>query len=269
MRRGRLNWPSKKHKGQQELGRDAIERLFYRHGAACARILAPMRDRVIKSFVAAAVVAAFTISAQGKLLVTEFIADPTGTDADREWIEIFNQSDLSLSLDGYKVGDEETKGGDEGMFSFPTGTTIAAGQVYVIALKSSGFAALYGGQKPNFEVIETDMAVPNMIKYTTWASGTIALANTGDHALIVGPDDTIVDGANYGGVTMFFTGAPALGSNESYERVGPVDTDTAADWVVRLSGAATPGFTVVPIPEPSAMALGLLAASLFVARRRV
>ncbi len=216
---------------------------------------------------AAAVVAAFTISAQGKLLVTEFIADPRGTDADREWIEIFNQSPLSISLDGYKVGDEETKGGDEGMFSFPTGITMPAGQVYVIALKATGFAASYPGLLPNFEVIDTDPTVPNMVKYSTWGTGTIAIANTGDHALIVDPFDNIVDGSNHGTATFFFTGA-TLGAYESYERVGPVDTDTAADWVVRAEANHTPGFTVVPIPEPSALALGLLAAAVFVARRR-
>ena len=172
-----------------------------------------------------------------------------------------------MSLDGYKVGDEETKGGNEGMYSFPTGTMMAAGQVYVIALKATGFAALYPGQLPDFEITDTDPTVPEMAQYLPWATGVIALANTGDHALIVGPDDTIVDGANYGGVTMFFTGA-LLGSNESYERVpANVDTDTADDWVVRPSGFATPGF--VTIPEPSALALGLLAAALFVTRRRV
>ena len=232
-----------------------------------------MRHRVIRYIVAAAVVAAFTISAQAApssgLLVTEFIADPSGTDADREWIEIFNSGSSTISLDGYKVGDEETKGMDEGMFSFPSGTTMASGKVYVIALKATGFNALYPGLWPDFEVIDTDPAVPNMTAYPTWASGTIAIANTGDHALIVGPDDTIVDGSNHGSATFFFTGAPLLGAYESYERIGPVDTDTAADWVVRIEANHTPGVTTVPVPEPSAMALGLLAAALYVARRRV
>ena len=232
-----------------------------------------MRHRVIKSVVAAAVVAAFTISAQGKLLVTEFIADPYGTDADREWIEIFNSGDTAMSLDGYKVGDEETKLGTESMWSFPAGTMMAAGQVYVICQKTTGFFDYYG-RNPDFEISETDAGVPNMTKYTAWASGSLALAQAGDHALIVGPDDTIVDAVNYGDATMFFTGA-ALGPYQSYERANAlIDTDTAADWIVRLSNDttpshsdATPGF--VTIPEPSAMALGLLAAALFVARRRV
>jgi hypothetical protein len=232
-------------------------------------------NRLFGSVVAAAVVAAFTISAQGQLLVTEFMPNPAGTDTEGEWIEIFNSGSIAMSLDGYKVGDEETPlwdiggtGGTEGMYSFPTGTMMAAGQVYVIALKATGFAALYGGQLPDFEITDTDPTVPEMAQYLPWATGVIALANTGDHALIVGPDDTIVDGANYGGVTMFFTGGATLLSGESYERINPyVDTDTAADWVVRPDGFSTPGF--VTIPEPSALALGLLAAALFVTRRRV
>ncbi|HOX59928.1 MAG TPA: lamin tail domain-containing protein [Candidatus Paceibacterota bacterium] len=224
-------------------------------------------NRFIKSVTAGAVVAAFAVSAQGKLLVTEFMANPSGTDADREWIEIFNLSESALSLDGYKVGDEETKPGDEGMYSFPAGTTIAPFQTYVIAVKATGFYALYG-KNPDFETsLDTDSAVPNMTQYTAWGTGLIALNNTGDHALIVDPFDNIVDGANHGDVTKFFTGAPTLADNQSYERISPVDTDTAADWVVRTTGNATPGFT--SIPEPSALALGLLAASLLVIRRRV
>ena len=225
---------------------------------------------------AAAVVAAFTISAQGQLLVTEFMANPVGSDADGEWIEIFNSGPFAIDLTGYKVGDEEAvpaeadppgTPGTEGMYSFPSGTMMAAGQVYVIALKATGFAALYGGQLPDFEITDTDPTVPEMTQYATWATGVIALANTGDHALIVDPFDTIVDGANYGGVTKFFTGGATLLSGESYERISAdVDTDTANDWVVRPAGFSTPG---VAVPEPSALALGLLAASLLAIRRRV
>ena len=231
-----------------------------------------MRSRLVGSVVAAAVVAAFTISAQGQLLVTEFMANPVGSDADGEWIEIFNSGPSMLDLTGYKVGDEETSlldgGGTEGMYSFPSGTMMAAGQVYVIALKATGFAALYGGQLPDFEITDTDPTVPEMAQYLTWATGNIAIANSGDHALILDPFDSIVDGANHGSVTMFYTGAATLGEGESYERVpANVDTDTVDDWVVRLAGFSTPGF--VTIPEPGALALGLLAASLFVTRRRV
>lgn len=224
---------------------------------------------------AAAVVAAFAVSAHGQLLVTEFMPNPAGTDTEGEWIEIFNSGSIAMSLDGYKVGDEETPlwdiggtGGTEGMYSFPTGTIMAAGQVYVIALKATGFAALYPGQLPDFEITDTDPTVPEMAKYLPWATGVIAMSNTGDHALIVDPSDAIVDGANHGDATIFYTGAVTLLSGESYERINPyVDTDTAADWVVRPAGFSTPGLVI--IPEPSALALGLLAVSLFVARRRV
>lgn len=233
------------------------------------RILARMRNRLIGNVVAAAVVAAFAISAQGNLLVSEFIADPSGTDADREWIEIFNQSPLTLDLTGYKVGDEETQGGDEGMFSFPTGTTMAPGQVFVIANKATGFFSLYG-KNPDFEITGTDPAVPNMVQYSAWASRIdLAIANTGDHAGVLDPFDQWVDGSNHGSASFFFPSPALLGANESYERTANVDTDTAADWTVRVSGSATPGITTLTvIPEPSALALGLLAASLFVMRRR-
>ena len=217
--------------------------------------------------IAVVVAAVFAAGAQGALLVTEFVADPRGTDADKEWIEIYNSGTVAIDLTGYKVGDEETKGGDEGMFSFPAGTTMAPGQVFVIALKASGTSSFFStyNKLPDFEIIETDGTVPNMVKYATWGTGTIALANTGDHALIVGPDDTIVDGTNHGTANMFFQGA-TLGAYQSYERYpANVDTDLAADWRVNDEATHNPG--VVYIPEPSALAgLGLLAA-LFARRR--
>lgn len=194
--------------------------------------------------------------------------NPTGTDTEREWFEIFNQTPLTIDLTGYKVGDEETQGSTEGMYSFPSGTMMPSGEVYVIALKATGFEAFYGF-KPDFELTSSDPLVPDLTQYLTWGSGILALGNSGDHALIVSPADTIVDGVNHGDATLFFTGV-LLGDNQSYERIVQPDTDTAADWTVRDSGSATPGFTTLTvIPEPSALALGLLAASLLVIRRRV
>ena len=194
---------------------------------------------------------------RGAILVTEFMPNPSGTDADREWIEIYNSGDAAVDLSDYKVGDEEAvptdAPGGEGMFEFPEGTVMQPGEVFVIAVNATGFQSLYGF-KPDFETnAETDATVPNLIRDESWATGSIALANTGDHALIVNGDDEIVDGANFGDATKFFDG-PALAANESMERVpANVDTDSGDDWVVRASGEATPG--AVTVPEPAGLGL--------------
>lgn len=238
-----------------------------------------VRRAALLALGAAAAVWVGPSSAQGQVLVTEVIADPTGTDAQREWIEIYNAGPRAVDLSNWKVGDEEsepTSGpGGEGMFKFPNGTSIAPRQVFVIANTSSGFQSLYGF-KPNFEVdpntaLGDDPAVPNMTPYTTWATATaLALANGGDHALLVNDLDAIVDGTNWGNVTKFFKNGPTLGSNQSMERVpADVDTDSASDWIVRASGQATPGqVTLSVVPEPGALSVLALAAAVGAASRR-
>src|SRR5687767_9337126 len=86
----------------------------------------------------------------GAVVITEFMPDPAGTDADREWMEIHNNGSLAVDLSNWAIGDEETRNGGPGalssgeaMFRFPAGTTIQPGQVFTIGVKSTGFASLY------------------------------------------------------------------------------------------------------------------------------
>jgi hypothetical protein len=98
----------------------------------------------------------------------------------------------------------------------------------------------------------------------------LAIANGGDDVGLLAPGATaesftFLDGSNHGTATTFFTGAALLAGNQSYERINPwVDTDTAADWVVRTSGTATPGV----VPEPgTATLIGLALLGLFLRRK--
>lgn len=40
-----------------------------------------------------------------RLLLTEFMADPTGVEPDHEWVEVYNPGLTALDLSGYKLGD--------------------------------------------------------------------------------------------------------------------------------------------------------------------
>jgi hypothetical protein len=217
-----------------------------------------------------------------QLLVTEFLPDPTGTDIDREWFEIYNSGNAPINLTGYAAGDgtnpTNTAPG-EGMGVFPDGTIINPGQVFVIAANANGFASLYGFF-PQFEFFNSTSAlgnnvdVPDMMQKADWggATGSLAIANGGDDIGILAPGSTaasfvFVDGSNHGTVQTFFTGAPTLLGNQSYERFpANQDTDSASDWVVRPSNNATPGF--VSIPEPSLSPFLIGAASLLGLRGR-
>lgn len=99
------------------------------------------------------------------LLISEVLYDTPGTDDDEEWIEIYNPTASTIDLSYYKVGDgeEQTKG--EGMYQFPSGASIPPGGVVVVALKATGFYALYSSNL-DYEAVDTDSSVPDMIKYS-------------------------------------------------------------------------------------------------------
>lgn len=174
-------------------------------------------------------------------LISEVFYDTPGTDSDEEWIEIYNPTASSIDLSNYKIGDEETSGGTEGMYRFPAGASVASGQRITVALKATGFFALYGFN-PTYEVIDTDPSVPNMSVYSAWSSGTISLANTGDEVLLLNGSDVAVDvvtyeGGSYAGVTPH----PGVAIGHSIER-SPANQDTndcSVDFVDR--NPPTPG----------------------------
>lgn len=221
--------------------------------------------------------------ARGALVVTEFLADPSGTDVDREWFEIYNTGTAAVDLSGYAAGDgtdPTSISTGEGMGVFPAGSSIAAGKAIVIAANATGFFGLYKFL-PDYEfanstsTLGNDPTVPDLTQKAGWgvATATLAIANGGDDIGILTPDSTaaaftFVDGINHGSVQTFFSGAPTLAGNQSLERVpANVDTNSAADFIVRASGQATPG--VVSVPEPATLAaLGGVGVATLVRRRR-
>ncbi len=181
------------------------------------------------------------------ILVSEVLYDVLGTEPDGEWIEIYNAGASTIDLSNYKVGDEETPGQGEGMLQFPSGTSINPGQVMVIANKATAFRSVWGFN-PDYEMVASDEAVPDMIPYTAWASGEVQLANSGDEVLILDGGDAIVDAMSYGDkVTFFNPPCPDVVAGHSLERSpANVDTDTAADWIDQEF--PHPGAVTVPTP---------------------
>lgn len=181
------------------------------------------------------------------LVISEVMYNPSGTEPDGEWIELYNLGGTAIGLSGYKIGDEETSGSGEGMMQFPGGT-IAAGATVVIANKASTFFTAYGFN-PDYELIDTDAAVPDMTKYLPWASGGVSLSNTSDEVLLLDAGDAMVDAVSWGGsVFAFNPGTAMVADGASLARLSAgVDTDIAADWVGLL--APTPGqVSTVPLP---------------------
>ena len=220
-------------------------------------------------------------AANAAVVITEFMPNPSGSDAEREWLEIYNNGPAPVDVSNYKIGTSETMGDNEDMNQFPAGTVLAAGQAFVIALQAAPFTDFFG-VPADVEIQDTNPAVPDMTAYPTWSgnpSAFLALANGGDQVLLLDGGDNIVDFIDYAVATAIRSTAdntPTLalagssaGNNESFERrFGDVDTDSASDWVLRPDGAATPGVVAVSsVPEPTSLAL-LGVAGLAALRRR-
>lgn len=178
-----------------------------------------------------------TPSGPNHLLITEVFYDTPGTDSQQEWMEIYNPTSSAVDLSGYKIGDEETQGGSEGMYQFPAGASLATGQKAVVALKATGFYALYGFN-PDYEVVDTDASVPDLTPYSAWASGTIALSNSGDEVLLLNGADFAVDVVTYeNGSYPGVIPNPGVQTGHSIERQpANVDTnDCSADFIDQAS----------------------------------
>lgn len=150
------------------------------------------------------------------LVISELLYNPVGVDdVEGEWIEIYNPTAITVTLTGYYLSDGSSYG--DGTAIFPPGSSIAPGGVVVVAQKASGV-----GFAPDFELQESDPAVPNLMS----VSGSIGWGNNGDEAIlrdVTGADVDIVvyGGGSYPGVRAH----PGVGWGHSLERK-PADRDT-------------------------------------------
>ncbi len=195
------------------------------------------------------------------LLIVEVLYDGTQTDEGDEFVEIYNPTAATVDLSYYKIGDEETNGGGEGMYVFPSGATIAPGALVVVAKNAAQFLNRFGFY-PNYELVTsggglTDTAsVPNLSKYTAWASGSLSLANDGDEVLLLGPSNQIVDSVAWenGNFTAVGLGGDASATEpRSLQRYGTQDTnqmtfDFLADIPAPGTRVTPPAFPAVPAP---------------------
>ncbi len=191
------------------------------------------------------------------LLITEVLYDGTQVNEGDEFIEIANPLTYPVDLGGYKVGDEETKGSGEGMYVFPAGTTLAPNATLIIAKNAAQFHARFGFD-PAFELVIsgsglTDtVSVPNLAKYTAWSTGSLALSNSGDEVLLLGPSNEWVDSVAWGNGNFTAVGlTPDASAPEplSLQRYGSQDTNNMTFDFLRA--APMPGALVSP-PAPPA-----------------
>lgn len=151
-----------------------------------------------------------------KVVFSEVFYDTPGTDTEEEWIELYNNSPVTVDLSGWKITDNNGSGST---FTIPTGTTIAPATYLTLAVNSTGFMALYGYDADIYG------AIPSM-------------NNDGDALVLKNKSGVLMDavgweGGSTGGLPTGWGSAtdPSAGTGYTIVRTSPTaDTDTYADW---------------------------------------
>jgi hypothetical protein len=199
--------------------------------------------------------------ALARLIISEIMYDPEIVEPEGEWFELFNSGDFPLEISGYKVGDEETAGQGEGMYRLPQGLILAPHQALVIANRADVFRSQFQAS-PDYELRESDPAVPNLEKYTQWSTGYVELLNTGDELIVLNANDWWVDAVSWGNSSLGLD-PPVSRVAEGHSlsrRFGYLDSDQASDWMDQpapdpwLIDISTPTPTPTFTPRPTATA---------------
>lgn len=167
-----------------------------------------------------------------QLLISEVVYDPASSiDPVGEWVELYNPGSSEVNMTCVKVGDEESRGGGEGMYRFPQETLFLPGGTIVIAYQAAAFRAIYGFN-PDFEFSDSDSSVPDMERDSSWGQGSFNLSNSGDEILILNGVDWVVDAVSWGSSTFAFdpSVAPIPEDHSLERRPADLDNDSAADW---------------------------------------
>lgn len=163
------------------------------------------------------------------ILITEVYADTNLSNEPEEYIAITNPTSSSINISSWSL----TNGTNT--MSFPTGTSIAAGQTLHIAKNASKFLQEFVTISPDFEHgVDSSSTVPQMI------SSIGSLANSGDEVILKN-GSTIIDAIIYGSST--YSGAGWTGSTIPAKSAGTIivrdrtestglweDTNSVADF---------------------------------------
>jgi hypothetical protein len=113
-----------------------------------------------------------------------------------EWVQIYNPTAITVSLSGYKLGDQAVPGPTgftvDGMWMFPPTATIPPGKAINVATTALGFSTKYSPRFPDYVFFGAGLQMIPYITYTPNIS--FALANGGDEVLLLGPSDQLIDG---------------------------------------------------------------------------
>ena len=187
---GSLNGTEVSHKGNRELALQVQSDAAY---AYLARAFAGDAPHVTHVPVA---LAGFH-GAADHLLISEIVYDTPGPD-EAEFVELVNPTGAPIDLTGYALGDAVSSLDFEDMRHFPPGVVVPPGGVVVVTLSAAAFREEFG-VAPQFEIVDSDPAVPDLIDDPAWGdpAALFQLGNAGDEVMLIRWDG-LVDVVTYG-----------------------------------------------------------------------
>ena len=114
-----------------------------------------------------------TISDVIALMISEFIANPFGTENISEWVELYNYGSAPIDINGFKLKDEDSD--DDVIVS--TSTIIPAGGYLILTNNKSNFESIWFGG--------------NVVSQVLQMSG-ITLANSSDELILTDASDNVI-----------------------------------------------------------------------------
>ncbi len=180
-----------------------------------------------------------------EVLLSEVMINPLGVEPAEEWVEVYNPAEAAMPLNFVKIGDSEEVGDNEGMLRFPIGAYLEPGQLAVIANRADAFQAVYGFI-PDYELVDSNPLVENLLPYPAWGGSRFQLSNQGDEVLLLDGWDQVLDVLPYGSSTYPGPQPPA---------VKPSQGQSLQRWPLMISGEWTasddPSPGEFPQPPPS------------------
>ncbi len=132
------------------------------------------------------------------VVISEIVYDPSGPD-EAEFVELANPTLQPVDLSNWSLGDAVNVDDFEDVRRFPPGAIIQPESTLVVAITAAAFQAAFGAL-PDFEIIDSDPAVPELIDDLAWGdpAALFQLGNEGDEVLLRDAAGIVVDVVSYG-----------------------------------------------------------------------
>ncbi len=170
---------------------------------------------------------------------------------DAEYVVLINTSAQSVALAGWQLGDAARPGDDEAMAFLPANATMPPGGAFVVARSGAAFAARWF-VAPDAQFEATAPGTPVLTRNEWAAPGHLALDDSGDEVVLLGPDGGLADALCFGAgdcAALGLTGRLDAPDGSALQRIPGPGSAAAPD--VRDRWAILPATPLEPLPWPA------------------